>query len=145
MKQLPILVLKKDSNGYNAIERAALSQKPRAQDIMIMMLTGIQDFLYTKNIIKKFIDIMGQENDISFQFLDKLIIEPATCKGGLTVPWEIETEELIFSSHTTLISEQLINEQTGLTPEDMHEEVDDGTEDHRVGLLPNSNKRFTPQ
>lgn len=124
MKQIPMVLLKRDANGYNAIERAALSQKPKSEEKMIMMLTEINDFFYTKNIIKKFIGIMGTENDIAYQFLENLYVTPTTCKGGLTVPWQKDEDELIFISHTTIISEQLINEQTGLGAEDVH--GDDG-------------------
>lgn len=86
---------------------------------MMRMLSNVNDFFYTKNIIGQIVKNMHKDNYIIFNYLDKLFVQPVTVGEGATIPWEDNLSEIVFSSHTSLITENIILEHTGLSNKDI--------------------------
>lgn len=121
LKQLPLVILKRDNQGKNALELARANQRPKAFELMVDCLSTLNNFFYTKNIIDEFKTLVSYDCDIGFKFLDSLHIIPITVYEGLTLPWRSDMQELIFPCHTSLVTRKIILEEAEVD-EELHKQ-----------------------
>ena len=139
---LPLQIINPDDDGNTAIFLALTNQSPKSFECMIEMMADFPDLCISKMLLKSYSEICENESDgvINF-FEDGGIFQPPQMRIQQFVPWRKDMEEIIFSSHTAMISIDLLHEKLEeegvfLKKDDESEKDVKSAEHHEHGISP---------
>lgn len=80
---------------------------------MIEMLSDFPDKCLTKMMLKSLAVIVSHDSDMVIEFFDHALYQPPQMQIEQFVPWsdDLSEEGLIFASHTSIISRELLLEK----------------------------------
>jgi len=83
--------------------------------------------------------MIKQETDVIAKYFDSCVFKPTTMMEALTVPWPENVEELIFASHSSIITKKLLMKELDLQEpeEDNKEEEEEDEEEENQEITEN--------
>ena len=73
-----------------------------------MMIQDLPSYAITKMFIAEIPMLLAHESESILNFFEQSFFSPMQMKLPQFVPWETDAEELIFASHTSLMSKDLL-------------------------------------
>ena len=109
---MPLVSLNPDCNGKTALDLAIEKQTPKALDFMIALLSyePFQKVCITKMMIKSFQKLIKQQSVVIYNFFNVTVYKPVLIDEAMTIVWPDDTNEVIFASHSTLISNNFLEQ-----------------------------------
>ena len=103
---MPLVILNPDCDGKTALDLSIEKQTPKALDFMIALLSKepFEKVCITKMILKSFQKMIKQQSVVIYNFFNVTMYKPVLIEEAMTIVWPDETDEVIFASHSTLIS-----------------------------------------
>lgn len=101
---------------------ALIYQRPKGYELMVSMLSNFHDFCFTKMMINQFEKLLHMDSDIVMKFFNSLWVTPSIVSEGITLRWDECYEEYLFPSHTSYISEKVLQEELEQVNTELHSE-----------------------
>lgn len=101
----PLMLLHPNLNGKTALDIAIDADRPVCFELFIDMLEDFENQCLSKMLLKTFPYMIHQGSEIMYKFFNTCNYQPETLKVNFRIPWPYELHEVIFASHTVLISE----------------------------------------
>ena len=117
-KYIPLVMLNKDDEGNTALEVAHVTQRPKSFELMVHLLTTYKDFCFTKSMVSQLLKMIKLEIHTIQLFFNECTFTPFWIKEGVTINWEVARDDYVFASHTSYITEELLNNELNLKLKD---------------------------
>ena len=108
---LPLQTINPDNDGKTALFLSIANQSPKSFEVMIELLSDFPENQLSHMLLKTFSLILAHESPSVINFLDIMLYVPPQMQVEQFIQWDDDYEELILTSHTTVISKQLLNDK----------------------------------
>lgn len=106
-RYFPLQILNPDQDNNTAIRKAVNVQNFKTVDCMMQLLVDFPEICLSKMIMKQLKELIDSGLLSVFNFFDQKTFQPPQMELVFQIPWE-DDEELIFASHTSIVSYDLL-------------------------------------
>lgn len=89
------------------------ADKPQSFELMLDMLEDFKHNCLSKMMLSTFPHLVMSHSDIVYKFFQTASYEPHSMSSNFKIPWPNDMQEVIFTSHTILISEHKLLMEIG--------------------------------
>ena len=105
----PLQIINPDNNGTTAMFLAIANQSPRSFEFMVRLLSDFPEICISKMILKSYSMILSYDSEIVINFFETGgLFQPPQMHDQFFVPWDSNLTEVLFCSHTAMISPELL-------------------------------------
>lgn len=105
------MILHPDLTGRTALDIAIENERPKCFELMLDMLEDFNGMCLSKMMLQSFPYMILSGSDLITKFFNTCTYQPATMTKNIRVPWPQHLKEVIFASHSALISEPMLIEE----------------------------------
>lgn len=104
----PLHILGPDDDNLTALFLTIRNQSPRAFEHMIKMLFDFPNVCLSKMMMMSLPRLLSHESEEVVDFFENAVFCPPQMAVEQFIPWSPDMDQLIFASHTSLISRDLL-------------------------------------